>query len=92
MSAGPDFLVSVDNEGQCSNFAGDSSIHVPASIPVRQGDTPSGPLICDDLDQTTPGDHTAVLARWQTAASRKPLQVGGHMGGVGVAETVQLGR
>ncbi len=42
----------------------------------------SSPVICDDLDRTTPAETTAALAR-QAAASRRPSQLGG-------AETVQV--
>jgi len=49
----------------------------------------SSPVICDDLDKTTPGATTAAPAG-QAAASRKALSVGGLPHRFGGAETVHV--
>ena len=52
-------------------------------------DAMSSPVICDDLDRTTPGATTAAPA-FQAAASRRALPVGELPHRLGGAETVRV--
>ena len=71
-------------------FRGGSSIHEYSLLfQSDREDVMSSPVICDDLNKTTPGATTAAPAG-QAAVSRRALPVGGLPHWFGGAETVQV--